>query len=85
LRRRFQYRPSAEEQHDPFDAVAVLSLETGSPILRASALAFDCEVVRHVDMDADHELYVGRVVAARVCGDLPGAQRASEIGPLHVD
>lgn len=85
MRRRFEHHPSAEEYHDPFDAVPVLTLETGSPILRSSVLAFDCEVVRHVDMDADHELYIGRVVAVRVNGDPPRPLRASQIGPLHTD
>ncbi|GIW74138.1 MAG: hypothetical protein KatS3mg103_0660 [Phycisphaerales bacterium] len=85
MRRRFAFHPSAEERHDPFDALAVLSLRTGSPILRSSALAFDCEVLRHVDMEADHELYIGRVVAVRVAGEPPPALRASQIGPLHED
>lgn len=85
MRRRFEHHPSAEEYHDPFDAVPVMTLETGSPILRSSVLAFDCEVVRHVDMDADQELYIGRVVAARVHGEAPRPLRPSEIGPLHSD
>lgn len=85
LRRRFEAHPSAEEYHDPFDALPVLRLETGAPVLGSSVLAFDCEVVRHVDMDADHELYIGRVVAARINGDAPPPARASEIGRLHTD
>lgn len=85
MRRRFERFPSAEEYHDPFDAVAVLTLESGAPILESSALAFDCEVVRHVDMDADHELYIGRVIAARLNGEAPTPTRASNIGPLHLD
>lgn len=51
---------------DPFDTLAIETAITGSPLLRASALAFDCELCSHVDFDADHELYVGRIVAARV-------------------
>ncbi|MEQ9096765.1 MAG: flavin reductase family protein [Phycisphaerales bacterium] len=85
MRRRFERFPSAEEYHDPFDAVAVLTLESGAPILESSVLAFDCEVVRHVDMDADHELYIGRVIAARLNGEAPTPTRASNIGPLHLD
>lgn len=83
MRRRFELHLSAEEYHDPFDALPVLTLETGAPILRSSVLALDCEVVRHVDMDADHELYIGRVLATRVNGDGPEPTRASLIGPLH--
>lgn len=85
IRRRFEFHPSAEEYHDPFDALPVVTLGTGAPILRSSVLAFDCEVVRHIDIDADHELYIGRVVAARINGEGPPPLRASQIGPLHVD
>jgi len=85
MRRRFEVHRSAEEFHDPFDAVPVLSLETGAPILRNSPLVFDCEVVRHVDMDADYELYIGRVVAVRENGEGPHPTRGSLIGPLHED
>jgi flavin reductase (DIM6/NTAB) family NADH-FMN oxidoreductase RutF len=52
--------------HDPFDAFEVCKLATGSPVIVRAAAAMDCEVVRHFDLDdADHELYVGRVLAAR--------------------
>ncbi|MFI4916842.1 MAG: flavin reductase family protein [Phycisphaerales bacterium JB060] len=85
MRRRFERYPPAEQYHDPFNAIGVLTLETGAPIPESSALAFDCEVVRHVDMDADHELYIGRVVDARLNGDAPAPTRASLIGPLHLD
>ncbi|MEO1279631.1 MAG: flavin reductase, partial [Planctomycetota bacterium] len=33
MRRRFELHLSAEEHHDPFDALPVLTLETGAPIL----------------------------------------------------
>lgn len=54
-------------EDDPFDAFEVCKLVTGSPVLMRALAALDCEVVRHFDLeDADHELYVGRVLAARV-------------------
>jgi flavin reductase (DIM6/NTAB) family NADH-FMN oxidoreductase RutF len=46
---------------DGFDGVETLTLATGAPILARTSLAFDCEVHRHYDLDADHELYVGLV------------------------
>ncbi len=55
-----------EIRHDPFDSLAVYSLVSGSPMLRRALLCLDCEVVRHFDMEADHELYIGMVLAARV-------------------
>lgn len=54
-----------EERHDPFDSLPVLTLETGSPLLRRAMVSLDCEVVRHFDMEADHELFIGLVVAAQ--------------------
>jgi flavin reductase (DIM6/NTAB) family NADH-FMN oxidoreductase RutF len=54
-------------REDPFDALEVCVLATGSPVLARAAAALDCEVVRHFDLEeADHELYVGRVVHARI-------------------
>ncbi len=53
------------DRADPFDAIQIQTLVTGSPVLCASPLVFDCEVVRHYDLESDHELYVGQVVAAR--------------------
>lgn len=57
------YEP--EERHDPFDSLPVMTLETGSPLLRRALLNLDCEVVRHFDMEADHELFIGLVLAAQ--------------------
>jgi len=58
--------PDAPESADPFAAIAVETLQTGSPVLRGSPLVFDCEVVRHFDLEADCELYIGQVVASRM-------------------
>ncbi len=54
-----------ENRTDPFDALATMTLKTGSPVLRKSPVALDCEVVRHYDLEADCELYIGLVVDAR--------------------
>lgn len=51
---------------DNFDSLPVETLVSSSPIIKRSLLAFDCEVVRHFDMEADHELYIGRILAARI-------------------
>lgn len=62
--RKFSAEPV--EGEDPFDSFAVTRLSTGSPILAQSSVVLDCEVVRHFDLEADHELFVGQVLAARV-------------------
>jgi flavin reductase (DIM6/NTAB) family NADH-FMN oxidoreductase RutF len=66
---------------DPFDAFEVCKLVTGSPVIIRAAAALDCEVVRHFDLeDADHELYVGRVLAARVSAAAAKGARAAAGG-----
>ncbi len=67
LARRFEVRRIPEDRDDPFDSLEIDHLVSRAPVLRRSTLAFDCEVCRHFDMEADHELYIGLVVAAR-CG-----------------
>jgi flavin reductase (DIM6/NTAB) family NADH-FMN oxidoreductase RutF len=61
---KFASAEAPDEQEDPFASLRVRRLKTGAPILTASRLALDCEVARHFDLEADHELYVGLVVAA---------------------
>jgi flavin reductase (DIM6/NTAB) family NADH-FMN oxidoreductase RutF len=51
---------------DPFDCVRSERLVTGAPVIAASPLALDCEVIRHFDLEADHELFIGHVLAVRV-------------------
>lgn len=65
LTRRFAIHRPPDDTSDPFDGMAVDTLATGSPILRRSSLALDCEVIRHFDLEADHELFIGHVLAAR--------------------
>lgn len=55
-----------DPEHDPFDAIPTRTLVTGSPVINRCRAAFDCEVVRHVDLEADHELFVGHVLAVKI-------------------
>lgn len=54
------------DEQNQFEAIPVERLLTGAPVLRRSPLVFDCEVVRHFDLEAESELYIGHVVACRV-------------------
>ncbi len=65
LQRRFS-SPAFSREYDPFDGLPISRMISGAPILDRCAVAFDCEVVRHFDLEADHELYIGHVLAARV-------------------
>lgn len=63
---------TSEEDGDAFEALRIDTLRPGGPpVPRRSPLAIDCEVVRHFDLEADHELYIGQVLAARVMPDAP--------------
>ncbi len=66
LKRKFP--PGAEPVGggDPFDAMPTENLGSGAPVPARCAAAFDCEVVRHFDLDADHEIYVGQVLAVKI-------------------
>ena len=59
---------------DPFDSIPHERLVSSSPIPTRCIAAFDCEVVRHFDLEADHEIYVGQILALRVYRDLPSSQ-----------
>lgn len=54
---------------DPFDAIAIEHIRTGSPVIARAAASWDCEVVRHFDLEANHEIYVGLVVGVSVNGE----------------
>ncbi|MEZ6317529.1 MAG: flavin reductase family protein [Phycisphaerales bacterium] len=55
-----------EDEVDPFDSIPTETMVSGSPIVRRCRAAFDCEVVRHFDLEADHELFVGQVMGVKV-------------------
>jgi flavin reductase (DIM6/NTAB) family NADH-FMN oxidoreductase RutF len=62
--------PARTRDSDPFDCVPTERLATGAPVLSRSMLVLDCEVVRHFDLEADHELFIGLVRAFKQ-GDAP--------------
>lgn len=70
-----KFPPGAEPEGggDPFDGLPHESLASRAPIPRRSVCAFDCEVVRHFDLDADHEIYVGQVLAVKIFPKPAGA------------
>ena len=61
-----KFARTAEHDDDPFDTLATTSAPSGSPILRRALSFLDCEVVRHIDLETDFGLYVGRVRAGAV-------------------
>ncbi len=49
---------------DPFITIPHFDAVGGAPVPDRSLLYYDCRLVRHVDLEADHRLYVGKVVGA---------------------
>jgi flavin reductase (DIM6/NTAB) family NADH-FMN oxidoreductase RutF len=51
---------------DAFDGVAMERTRSGLPVVASSLVTLECEIVRHIDLEADHQLYVGRVLACHL-------------------
>jgi len=80
IERKFQAPMPPDESGDLFDSLEVETLSTGSPIVMRCLVAYDCEVVRHFDLEADHELYIGRVVVACVYDENAARRHRSQSG-----
>ncbi|MHC4909433.1 MAG: flavin reductase family protein [Planctomycetota bacterium] len=50
-----------DRAHDPFDAISTSDAPTGSPLIDRAVSFLDCEVIRHVELESDHRVYVGQV------------------------
>ena len=62
---------------DPFVTLPSHVAPSGAPIIDRALAAMDCEVMRHVDLDSDHRLYVGRITSVTYLAD--GALPAIEL------
>lgn len=80
LRRKFGDPLRPREPGDPFDCLPVTTLRTGSPIVCRAVAAIDCEIVRHMDIESDHEVFIGHVVATRDFVVRPSLKRDSGAG-----
>jgi flavin reductase (DIM6/NTAB) family NADH-FMN oxidoreductase RutF len=49
---------------DAFELLESRVLATGSPGLMRAMACLDCDVMRHFDLESDHEMYVGQIMAA---------------------
>lgn len=64
LARKFSNGGSGGE--DPLVTLMTTTSPNGSPIVDRAMAYLDCEVVRHVELDSDHRVYVGQVHAGAV-------------------
>lgn len=53
-------RSSLDE--DPLEAVRTTRKVSGAPIISGALSYLDCELARHLDVEADHDLYIGAVL-----------------------
>jgi flavin reductase (DIM6/NTAB) family NADH-FMN oxidoreductase RutF len=67
---------------DPFDTLATMSAPSGSPVLRLALSYLDCEVVRHIDLESDYGLYVGRVRSGAILNGGPPLVRVRGNGAV---
>lgn len=68
LRRHFS---SSHSVGDPFLGLACIRTPSGCPVPARALGWFDCELVRHLDVESDHEIYFGMVHhAARAGGSI---------------
>jgi len=73
-----KFDPDAKrEPADPFDCLPLETLVSASPAPTRTRMSIDCEVVRHFDLEADHSLYIGQVIAARVRANAATAKAAN--------
>ena len=75
LRRRFSTPQDRGE--DPFITIPHWTTPSGSPVPERVHAWFECELIRHVDLDADHRLLVGRIMGG-------GIHRAQEMPAIEV-
>lgn len=69
LQRKFRYDTVIKQ--DGFETLDLVRKPRGSPVLTRAAAYFDCELVRHIDIEGDHDLYIGRILDAGVLNDGP--------------
>ena len=53
--------PRRDPAEDPLLSLMTLAAPSGCPILERALSYLDCEVVRHIELDADHRIYVGQI------------------------
>jgi flavin reductase (DIM6/NTAB) family NADH-FMN oxidoreductase RutF len=66
LLRRFDAQHTPDARIDPFDGMEMDRLTSGAPIFRRAVAALDCQIFRMVDLETDHELIIGSVLALRI-------------------
>ena len=72
-------RPGELHGEDPFLGHCLVPDTGRVPIPAASASWVRCDLIRHLDIEADHEIYIGRVIAGGVIETPAEAAAAASI------
>ena len=70
LRKKFASIPDHGE--DPFISIPTATAPLGSPILERAQSWLECEMLRHLDIECDYEVYIGNVRSGDMLVDPPG-------------
>lgn len=72
--------PGHRLDDDPLAGIDTFRKATGAPILKKALSFLECELIRHVDIDGDHDLYVGLIRDGGLLHDVPVTIRLREDG-----
>jgi flavin reductase (DIM6/NTAB) family NADH-FMN oxidoreductase RutF len=64
LRRKFE--TGHTQGDDPFVSLPATQAPSGSPVLLRAVAYVDCELMRHLDIESDFEVYIGLVKQTRI-------------------
>jgi flavin reductase (DIM6/NTAB) family NADH-FMN oxidoreductase RutF len=64
-----RFARGSDAGESPFQAIETTRGTTGSPIIKRSLAYLDCKLVRHIDIDGDHDMYVGEVRDGNLLSD----------------
>ena len=69
---------------DPFLALPMKEGVLGAPIVTRAEAWYDCEVVRHFDVESNYEVYVGLVRSAG-CAELDATHPSARVGSARAE
>jgi flavin reductase (DIM6/NTAB) family NADH-FMN oxidoreductase RutF len=61
-----KFTEPVDRAEDQFMAISSACAPSGSPVIDRATSYLDCDVTRHIELEADHRVYVGEVRAAAV-------------------
>ncbi|MCE9620324.1 MAG: flavin reductase family protein [Planctomycetes bacterium] len=69
------FRQLPEHTQDPLISIPCSKTPSGAPVPTRATAWFDCEIMRHFDIEADHEVYIGCIHHAGRNAEAPIAKR----------